>query len=138
MFASRILALADVPSSNFQGYVWFSDSSNPIELKNETFQFDSITVNPFIVEALLYSEELRMSYHIKHSGAYVITAYDWSLISDSETMRLKEKKYLSNRIDASENLKFVEVWLLESDNVTTNTNGTFQQWNLKAEVFKGF
>lgn len=68
-----------IESAKYQGYYWMSDKTNPTLLDNNSEFYDALNpeCNPFIVEALLYDEENKVSYSIKYvDGRYIVNRWD--------------------------------------------------------------
>lgn len=129
----KLISLNEIPSCNFEGYVWKSDSVNPVTLLNETFDFSIIKLNPFIVEGLLYDQSSNKSYHITHDGEYQIFEYDLTVLSKKGEFNPKE--YNPHRLDKSiKKVKFNQIWMDEKD---LNCIG-LAVLTLKATVFCGF
>jgi CRISPR type III-associated protein (TIGR04423 family) len=129
----KINTLLDIPSFNFDGYIWKSDSQNPITLLDETFDFSTIKLNPFIVEGLLYNRDAYRSYHINHDGEYHIVEYD--LTELSKKGEFIEKEFNPHRLlNSIKKVKFNQIWMDEKD---PNCNDLLVL-TLKATVFCGF
>ncbi len=124
--------LNEIPSFEFEGYIWMSDEQNPIVLKNETFDFSSIKENPFIVEGLLFDKETNTSIHIAHDGTYQIVEYNLNELSKKG--ELINKEYLPHRLSGVEKVSFKQVWMDEKDENCED----FPVLTLKAIVFCGF
>lgn len=123
--------LDTLPNLNYQGYIWFSDADKPIVLKDETYDFSTISVNPFIIEALLYNEQKEVSIHIQHADNYQITEYHLNHFDKAE---VADVEYLPHRLSGVEKVKFKQIWLPEPEE---NCQG-MEVLNLKAIVFCGF
>jgi CRISPR type III-associated protein (TIGR04423 family) len=123
--------LSQIPNIPYEGYIWMSDQEKSKVLNNETFDFNSITVNPFIIEALLYNDKEKHSIHIQHTGDYQIYEYDLNLYSADQ---LTSKNYLPHRLEGVKNVNFKQIWLPEPDD---NCEG-MEVLTLKAIVFCGF
>lgn len=126
--------ITDIPKRKYQGYIWFSDKTKPLVLlEKEDFDFSSIkTQNPFIVEALLYSEEGNQSIMIKHTDKYIIKEYNLSELTRGT--EVVEKEYLPHRLEGVNKLKFTQIWV-EAEDPFCEKMETLQ---LKATVFTGF
>jgi CRISPR type III-associated protein (TIGR04423 family) len=128
----KLNSLYEIPSFNFDGYIWKSDSENPITLLDEKFDFSTIQLNPFIVEGLLYNQDENKSYHITHDGEYHIVEYDLKELSKKG--EIIEKKYNPHRlVDSIKKVKFYQIWKDEKD---PNCND-LPVLTLKATVFCG-
>lgn len=123
--------IENIPSLEYEGYVWMSDKENPIVLKNEFIDFSSYGVNPFIIEALLYNKEKSISIHVQHTGDYKIYEYHLDEIKSEYSI---EKSYLAHRIDGVKKLKFRQLWNSEPDELCEGMDVL----TLKSFVFCGF
>jgi CRISPR type III-associated protein (TIGR04423 family) len=129
----KLNSLNEIPSFNFDGYIWKSDSEHPITLLDETFDFSTIQLNPFIVEGLLYNQDENKSYHITHDGEYHIVEYDLNELSKKG--EIIQKEYNPHRlVDSVKKVKFYQIWKDEKD---PNCND-LPVLTLKATVFCGF
>ncbi len=124
-------ALIDIPKLSYEGYVWMSNDKNPKVLNNEPFDFSTIGVNPFVIEALLYNMDENISIHVQHTGEYQIFEYH---LNDFTNAHLVDKDYLPHRLKDVEKVCFKQIWLPEPDE---NCAG-MDVLNLKAIVFCGF
>jgi CRISPR type III-associated protein (TIGR04423 family) len=125
--------LNELPKGRYEGYLWFSDSSTPEVLFNESFDFSTIGVNPFIVEGLLFDRELNQSIHILHNNSYKITLYPLNEII-TEDAEIITKDFIAHRIKQVKRLVFKELWLPEPDE---NCEG-LKVKTMKALIFCGF
>lgn len=123
--------LDTLPNLKYQGYIWFSDANIPIVLQDEPYNFSVISLNPFIIEALLYNEQKEVSIHIQHTDNYQITEYHLNHFDKAEVV---DTEYLPHRLNGVEKVKFKQVWLPEPE---VNCQG-MEVLNLKAIVFCGF
>jgi CRISPR type III-associated protein (TIGR04423 family) len=129
----KLNSLNEIPSFNFDGYIWKSDSENPITLLDKTFDFSTIELNPFIMEGLLYNQDENKSYHITHDGDYHIVEYD--LTELSKKGEFIEKEFNPHRLlNLIKKVKFNQIWMDEKD---PNCNDLLVL-TLKATVFCGF
>ena len=126
--------ITDIPKDiEYEGYLWMSNSKNPIVLKSEKLKslrlnesesdkpviFDEISdlSNPFIIEGQLYSKNTKKSYSIKYAdGEHIVVEYDLNNLPKDRVFDEKEddKKFIPNRINASM-LKFRQYWKPEED-----------------------
>ncbi len=127
---------------NAQGYLWYSDQTEPETYNNEPVELllDEKD-NPFIIEGQLYSDEEKKSISIKFiDGEYVVKTYDLSahrfVSPDSAVMTEGgEEQYIANsRLNLSQPLNFIRVWKTVKDNINDNWK-TLRPTGL---VFKGF
>lgn len=137
MFANKLSRLNEIPKCKFIGYIWFSDQQNPIILHNETFDFNNVDLNPFIIEAMLFIPEKNQSISIKHADDYIIVCFDCSKLDNSkEKYRLINKKYLAYKLPEIQYINMTEIW--EREDVIIENVNNFSQWVFKAEFFTGF
>lgn len=117
--------IEDIPSGDFQGYYWLSDSSKP-EVQNEGEIDKSVFNNlPFVIEANYYSSDLGISIQIKNiDGIYDVAQID---VKD-----LDAKKYIGHDIDSD--YLVVEAWQEEKDDLLENMTTKVPSW----VAFKGF
>jgi len=132
MSVKQYQQITEIPKMSFEGYIWMSDREQPEVLHNKTFDFSTITLNPFIIEALLYNATDNISIHIQHTGQYQIYEYNLKQFPHEQ---LVPKEYLPHRL--GENVKkviFKQLWIPETDD---NCEG-MEVLTLKAVVFCGF
>ena len=67
-----------IEKSIYDGYIWYSDKSEPEVFQSQDFEFDTDEiVNPFIIEGQLYDAQKRVSYSIKFvDGEYICKTYE--------------------------------------------------------------
>lgn len=132
---SEINEISQIPDFKFTGYYWWSDSETPEMLFEQSFPKDQIltSINPFCVEALLYSKEKGVSIHIQHTGHYQVTAFDNQALQGMET---KKKEYIPHKLEQVKKVLFTQVWeevQLEVDELTH-----FPTLKPTALIFSGF
>ncbi len=123
--------LKEIPSVNYEGYIWMSNETEPKVLKNEKYDFSAISQNPFIIEGLLYDKTSQKSFHIQHVGECLIYEYN---LDEVKSENLVPKEYLPHRLKEVEKVCFKQIWEEEEDK---NCEG-FPVLNLKVIVFCGF
>ena len=128
------MKISELDNIEFEGYVWLSDSTMPITLKDEIFDFSSYEEgnNPFIVESLLFDRKKNKSITIKHTGKYNITLIDLNNLP--EDAELVDVEYLPHRLDNVNKVCFRQLWLPQPDENCEN----MPVLKLKALVFVGF
>jgi CRISPR type III-associated protein (TIGR04423 family) len=109
-----------------------SDAKEPKVLNNEEFNFSTIGVNPFIIEALLYCEEEDVSLTIRHTSKYHIN--EINLNNLPEGVELEDIDYLPHRLQGVDKVCFKQLWIPENDE---NCEG-WSVLKMKALVFTGF
>jgi len=105
----EINSILNIPDFKFTGYYWVSDKDKPEVLFDEVFpkvKFEK-GVNPFCIEALLYSESEQVSIHIQHTGHYLVNAFD---LKQLEGLEVEEKTYLPHKLENVGKVKFKQVW----------------------------
>ena len=117
--------IEDIPSGDFQGYYWLSDSSKPV-VQYEGEINKSVFANlPFVIEANYYSSDLGISIQVKNiDGVYDVAQID---VKDCET-----KKYIGHDIDSD--FLMVEAWQDVKDELLENMTTKIPSW----VAFKGF
>ena len=128
---TKYTRLSEIPSFEFEGYIWISNSIEPIVLNYEKFDFSSISLNPFIVEGLLFNKTTGTSIHIQHAGDYLIHQYNLNEVKPENSV---EKEYLPHRLKDVKKVCFKQLWEEEED----KNCEYFPVLTLKAIVFCGF
>lgn len=127
--------LSGIQQRKYIGYVWMSDKEEPIVLEQPTeFDFSSIEVNPFVQEALLFSEEENISVMVRHTGFYNIT--EFCLDEFPEEYELVEKQYYPHKKLGFKDKKICinQLWLPEENDNCEE----MEVLTLKAHIFTGF
>jgi len=127
----KLNSLAEIPDLNYEGYFWLSDAKEPIVLNNQIYDYKTVGINPFVIEALLYCEKENISIQVQHTGEYQIFEYH---LNDYPEASLLEKTYLPHRLEGVQKVKFKQIWLPEQDE---NCQG-MDVMILKSIVFCGF
>jgi CRISPR type III-associated protein (TIGR04423 family) len=123
--------LSEIKRRKYQGYVWMSDKDKPDMIDHE-FEFsESTSINPFVIEALLWCQSEQISVHIRHTGRYVINEFD---LKKYPKEALSEKSYIPHRLEGITNVNFKQLWLPEPDPLCAGMNVLI----LKAIIFTGF
>jgi len=127
----RIESLIEIPQGSFTGYYWMSDQDYPEKVNGK---FDAPkTINPFIIEAMLWDEINKKSIMITYTGKYQIFEYDLNIL-ESEGKLEPEKNYMAHRLGDVKKVKFKQFWREEEDLNCEN----FPVLELKAQIFVGF
>jgi CRISPR type III-associated protein (TIGR04423 family) len=131
----EIKKISEIPDYKFMGYYWMSHKDKPDMLFEKNFPKEMIlqSINPFCVEALLYSSEKNISIHIQHTGVYMVTAFDHDLLKDLEVIT---KEYIPHKLEQVEKVLFKQVWEEESSQVESEPN--FPTLKPSALIFSGF
>lgn len=131
----EIKEISEIPDYKFTGYYWMSNKDTPDMLFEEKFPKEMIleSINPFCVEALLYSAGKNISIHIQHTGEYLVTAFDHELLKYLEVIT---KEYIPHKLEQVKKVLFKQVWEEESSKVDSETN--FPTLKPSALIFSGF
>ncbi len=127
-------SLTTIPEREYQGYIWYSDKDEPKVLEEyKSFKFSEVQTNPFVVEALLYCKEEKVSVMVRHSGSYQIREY--SLNNMPEGHKVEEKSYFPHRLkNRVKRICFHQLWLPENDPNCED----MEVLTLKGHIFTGF
>lgn len=125
--------ITDIPNKLYQGYVWLSDQKCPIVLDNKQHDFAKLKENQFVMEALLWDEEVKMSIMVRHTGKYHIQQIKLDELPAGH--QLVEKAYLPHRLgDEVKNVRFKQLWVPEEDPLCAG----MEVMTMKALIFTGF
>src|SRR5699024_12197380 len=83
--------LAEVPKRRYTGYIWKSDRKYPEVLDGTKEITVTAEQNPFIVEALLIDEALKISVMVRHAGVYMINEFYMNKIPETAKVE-KDRK----------------------------------------------
>lgn len=124
----------NIPDSIYEGYVWYSDQSEPKILKGERFSIDiDEKKNPFIVEAMLYDKKNAYSFSIKYVDGKYIRQLNLVRQEDFDNKDVDKKKYLASFGD-NLTLVFLRYWKPVAD---SNCEG-MEMLQPEKLVFVGF
>lgn len=131
----EIKEISQIPDCKFTGYYWWSDSEEPEMLFEQPFPKDQIlaSINPFCVEALLYSKEKGISIHIQHTGEYQVAAFEHQSLQGMET---KKKEYIPHKLGRVKRVVFTQVW--EEVPLEVDESTHFPTLKPTALIFSGF
>lgn len=107
--------LSDIDKkTKYQGYIWMSDSNQPIVLKNEVISIDlEECKNPFVIEAELFDADKSISYSVRYvDGEQMVRKFE---IDETKLFGEPIQKYVSHRIGDGIILKFFRNWKKELD-----------------------
>lgn len=104
-----------IEKSIYDGYIWYSDKSEPEVFQEKDFEFDTDKIdNPFIIEGQLYDDQKMISYSIKFvDGKYICKKYEVES-TDFNKKDVEIKTFHSNRMDNLK-LQFLQYWKEEDD-----------------------
>ncbi|MGM0944692.1 MAG: TIGR04423 family type III CRISPR-associated protein [Bacteroidota bacterium] len=131
----NIKEISQIPDYKFTGYYWMSDKDKPVILFEESFPKSEMlkSLNPFCVEALLFSKEKKISIHIQHTGQYLVTAYDHQELDKLETV---PKEYIPHKLEQVQKVIFKQVW--EEMPLEVDESTSFPSLKPTALIFSGF
>jgi CRISPR type III-associated protein (TIGR04423 family) len=121
-------------SLNYEGYLWLSDSKQPIILKGEKIPQDIFTSLPFVIEGYLYCNSKNgLSIKISHfDGAYHVYSVELDQIPKD---RLISNTFVARNFN--KDIKFiqsVQYWESVPDELCENLNVLEPAW----VAFNGF
>lgn len=104
-----------IEKSIYDGYIWYSDKSEPEVFQEKDFEFDADKIdNPFIIEGQLYDDQKKISYSIKFvDGKYICKKYEVES-TDFNKKDVEIKTFHANRMDDLK-LQFLQYWKEEDD-----------------------
>jgi CRISPR type III-associated protein (TIGR04423 family) len=104
-----------IEKSIYDGYIWYSDKSEPEVFQEKDFEFDTDKIdNPFIIEGQLYDDQKMISYSIKFvDGKYICKKYEVES-TDFNKKDVEIKTFHANRMDDLK-LQFLQYWKEEVD-----------------------
>lgn len=116
---TTLLNECSIPSARYEGYVWMSDSQQPLVLQGqeEYALTRSASTLPFVVEAQLYDRTLRTSYSLRWTdGRYLL--YKHELGEHQEEAR--EERFLPHpriaaQLPENARLHFLQDWVEQTD-----------------------
>ena len=116
-----------IPSGDYIGYYWMSDSVEPVVLGQPDPTLPdrlnnilcSALANPFVVEGRLYDASSRVSVSIRYvDSRYILLRHDVAddlrKAEDKETDSIVIKRYVANRM-ADRKLVFLQYWREQPD-----------------------
>lgn len=128
---SLLNSLQDIPQLKYSGYLWMSDSKEPIILQSEVLpEHGTNSLNPFVIEGLLFAETENISITIRHTGRYVIAQTDLK----QENSDSVSKYYLSHKLDKVTMVNFKQIWKAIPDTLCAG----MEVLTLESIVFCGF
>jgi len=112
---NQVISIKQIPANTpMQGYIWYSDRTEPEIIDMQNFSLENSEV-PFVIEAQLCDVENQKSYAIRHvGGKTIVNQFDWSQMKEG-WVKDKCKNYLPNRMDNIKALKFVQYWKTNID-----------------------
>lgn len=104
-----------IEKSIYDGYIWYSDKSEPEVFQSQDFEFDTDEiVNPFIIEGQLYDAQKMFSYSIKFvDGKYICKKYQVES-TDFNKSDVEIKTFHVNRMDEKK-MRYLQYWKEEDD-----------------------
>jgi len=113
-------SLKDIPELCYVGYYWLSDQNKaePVDdakVDFSCFERNGRPINPFIVEANLFSMGTGVSVSVSHlDNEYQVTVIDWLKGPDAEVL---EHTFIGHRSLGGKRLCFREAWIPVPDNL---------------------
>jgi len=115
--------LTDKIDRKYEGYIWDSNESHPVVLRNQTFDFSKYIdhLNPYIVEAWLYSVVDHCAWLIQHNCEYQVTKYDLKSLPEKHELIAVDfipHKLKENNPSGASPIKrvcFQQLWIPEKD-----------------------
>jgi CRISPR type III-associated protein (TIGR04423 family) len=110
---NRLINITEIPKErNYTGYLWMSDTKEPLTDSLDKHLDITDSDNPFIVEGQLYAKEAQKSYSIKYvDGKHIVTEYDIPAKGIYD-----EKIFIPNRIKKS-GIVFRQYWKSQNDDL---------------------
>lgn len=103
-----------IVKSIYQGYLWYSDKSQPQIVDNEEFELEkSDSDNPFVIEGQLCNGEKSISIKFV-DGKYIVKEYDLKNLQGE----YQEQTFKGNRIEKE--LCFRQYWKEQADELCEN------------------
>lgn len=125
-------AITEIPTIKYEGYVWLSNEKYPTVLDKQEFDFTKVKENPFVIEALLWNEEEKISITVRHTGKYHIQAFKLNELPAGH--ELVEKAYLPHRLAGVKHVCFKQLWIPKEDPLCEN----MEVMTMEALIFTGF
>ena len=125
-------AITNIPKRKYDGYVWLSNEKYPIVLDKQEYDFTQVKENPFVIEALLWNEEEKISIMVRHTGKYHIQEFKLNELPTGH--ELVEKVYLPHRLNNVKQVYFQQLWIPEPDAFCAG----MEVMTMKALIFTGF
>lgn len=116
---NKKISIKQIPQNiDFTGYVWMSDSQNPVvdptEIK-KILNKTSDNSNPFVIEGQLYCDSTKQSFSIRYTdGEYFVVEYN---LSEANKTNGIYKEFVSNRIPNNKKLRFFAYWEAKPDSL---------------------
>lgn len=131
----NINTINNIPDQVFTGYYWLSNKEEPELLIDAVFPKDKFGegVNPFCIEALLYSESKGISIHIQHTGIYLVHAFD---LNKLDGLKIIDKTFLPHKLENVKKVKFKQVW--EDEPLIFDAEESMPTLKPTALIFCGF
>ncbi|MFC2759873.1 TIGR04423 family type III CRISPR-associated protein [Hallella multisaccharivorax] len=111
------MTIKDIPAQEkYEGYLWMSDSTEPVVLDREPLPEDKISSpNPFVVEAELYDGANLCSFSVHHAGNEIICNRFQLTLDDRTSGHNEERVFKSHHFKDHLELHFIDCWEPQSD-----------------------
>lgn len=129
------MKIIDIPIDNkYDGFLWMSNSKEPIELDREALPASfGKDCNPFVVEGELWDSDNKRSYSIHQAGNITVCQKFDVNDSDFNDINVDDRVYASHRMK-HHGLHFLEYW---EPTVSEACLG-MKSLEMKKRVFVGF
>lgn len=109
--------ITEIPQGNYQGYLWYSDASEPDVVNGPIASINLKKVSPrFIVEGYLYDEINHKSYSVKMiDGEYRASCCQIPQKGKNADFEVEDITYLPNRVPDVGHLAFQRIWRPKDD-----------------------
>lgn len=104
-----------IEKSIYEGYLWYSNKTEPKILNEEEFELEiSDNENPFVIEGQLFDADRMLSISIKYvDGEYICNSYNVDSLDFNRT-NVEKKEFHSNRMNGYK-LQFLQYWIEKED-----------------------
>lgn len=128
--------ITEIPQGKYQGYLWYSDTSEPEVVNGPMASINLEKVSPrFIVEGYLYDEANQKSYSIKMvDGKYHVYCSEVPQEKEGADYKVEKITYLPNRMPSKGGLIFKRIWRPKVDVLCEGMS----VWVPQEELFVGF
>lgn len=111
-----------IEKSTYEGYLWYSDMTEPKILEDEEFELKMANdKNPFVVEGQLFDADRMISISIKYvDGEYICNSYKVDSLDFNRT-DVEKKEFHSNRMKGYK-LQFLQYWIDKEDDLCEGMN----------------
>lgn len=120
--------------AKYEGYIWWSDKTQPEVLDNKEFDLQKLGENPFVIEGQLWDVADGISVSIRYAdGEHIISTQKVTDEDLSGNGRTTQERYISHIKDVGR-LCFLRYWKAEADEYCEG----FEALRPEKLVFVGF